>query len=94
MSLFDRISQLTDENALLRSQLHDAQEQAKRDTETIGRLAKDKERMDWLSDNVAYVMLARQDRYSMEPLKNNGRGWQNGELREAIDNTRLTPCTL
>ena len=37
MSLFDRISQLTDENALLRSQLHDAQEQAKRDTETIGR---------------------------------------------------------
>ena len=37
MSLFDRISQLTDENALLRSQLHDAQEQAKRDTETIAR---------------------------------------------------------
>ena len=37
MSLFDRISQLTDENALLRSQLHDAQEQAKRDTDTIGR---------------------------------------------------------
>ena len=42
MSLFDRVSQLTDENALLRSQLHDAQEQAKRDTETIARLARDK----------------------------------------------------
>ena len=37
MSPLDRIQQLTDENALLRSQLHDAQEQAKRDTETIGR---------------------------------------------------------
>ena len=37
MSLFDRVSQLTDENALLRSQLRDAQEQAKRDTETIAR---------------------------------------------------------
>ena len=38
MSPLDRINQLTDENALLRSQLHDAQEQAKRDTETIARL--------------------------------------------------------
>lgn len=37
MSLFDRIHQLTDESAILRSQLHDAQEQAKRDTETIAR---------------------------------------------------------
>ena len=37
MSLFDRISQLTDENAILRTQLRDAQEQAKRDTETIAR---------------------------------------------------------
>lgn len=37
MSLFDHVSQLTDENALLRTQLHDAQEQAKRDTETIAR---------------------------------------------------------
>ena len=37
MSLFDRINQLTDENALLRTQLHDAQEQAKRDTGTIAR---------------------------------------------------------
>lgn len=37
MSLFDRSTQLTDENAILRSQLHDAQEQAKRDTETIAR---------------------------------------------------------
>ena len=37
MSLFDRITQLTDENAILRSQLRDAQEQAKRDTETIAR---------------------------------------------------------
>ena len=39
MSLFDRIAQLTDENALLRSQLRDAQEQAKRDTGTIARLS-------------------------------------------------------
>lgn len=42
MSPLDRIAQLTDENALLRSQLHDAQEQAERDSETIARLAKDK----------------------------------------------------
>ena len=40
MSPLDRISQLTDENALLRSQLQDAQQQAKRDSETIARLAK------------------------------------------------------
>ena len=39
MSLFDRISQLADENAILRTQLRDAQEQAKRDTETIARLS-------------------------------------------------------
>ena len=37
MSLFDRIRQLTDENAILRTQLRDAHEQAKRDTDTIGR---------------------------------------------------------
>ena len=48
MNYLDRIKQLTDENALLRSQLADAQAQAKRDSETIARLAKDKERMDWL----------------------------------------------
>lgn len=42
MSLFDRISQLTDENAILRTQLRDAQEQAKRDTETIARLSSHK----------------------------------------------------
>ena len=39
MSPLDRIAQLSDENALLRSQLRDAQEQAKRDSETIARLA-------------------------------------------------------
>ena len=39
MSPLDRINQLTDENALLRTQLRDAQEQAKRDTETIARLS-------------------------------------------------------
>jgi len=38
MSPLDRIAQLSDENALLRSQLRDAQEQAKRDSETISRL--------------------------------------------------------
>lgn len=38
MSPLDRISQLTDENAILRSQLHDAQEQAKRDSATIEKL--------------------------------------------------------
>ena len=43
MSPLDRIAQLSDENALLRSQLRDAQEQAKRDSETIARLAADKQ---------------------------------------------------
>lgn len=42
MSPLDRIAQLSDENALLRSQLRDAQEQANRDSETIARLAADK----------------------------------------------------
>ena len=37
MNPLDRIHQLTDENAILRTQLRDAQEQAKRDTETIAR---------------------------------------------------------
>ena len=37
MSPLDSINQLADENAILRSQLRDAQEQAKRDTETIAR---------------------------------------------------------
>lgn len=37
-------SQLSpDENAVLRSQLHEAQQQAKRDSEMITRLAKDKQ---------------------------------------------------
>lgn len=45
MSPLDRINQLTDENALLRTQLRDAQEQAKRDTETITLLAKDNSRV-------------------------------------------------
>lgn len=35
-----------DSNALLRSQLHDAQEQAKRDSETIARLVKEKESLE------------------------------------------------
>ena len=39
MNPLDRINQLNNENALFRSQLHDAQEQAKRDSETIARLA-------------------------------------------------------
>ena len=37
MSPLDSINQLADENAILRTQLRDAQEQAKRDTETIAR---------------------------------------------------------
>ena len=37
MSPLDSINQLADENAILRSQLRDAQEQAKRDTDTIAR---------------------------------------------------------
>lgn len=38
MSPIDRISQLADENAILRTQLRDAREQAKRDTGTIALL--------------------------------------------------------
>ena len=44
MSPLDRIRQLTDENAILRTQLRDAQEQAKRDTETIAKLSKERTR--------------------------------------------------
>ena len=38
MSPLDCIAQLTNENAILRSQLRDAQEQAKRDSATIEKL--------------------------------------------------------
>ena len=42
MSPLDRIRQLTDENAILRTQLKDGQEQAKRDSATIARLSSHK----------------------------------------------------
>lgn len=62
MSPLDRIAQLnaevgtlTRENAMLRSQLHDAQEQAKRDSETIARLAKEKAMIDFLESEFGEV---------------------------------------
>ena len=44
MNPLECINQLTDENAILRSQLHDAREQAKRDSETIARLLSERDR--------------------------------------------------
>ena len=43
MNPLECINQLTDENAILRSQLHDAREQAKRDSETIARLLSERD---------------------------------------------------
>lgn len=43
MSPLDRINQFANENTILRSQLRDAQEQAKRDSSTIARLGKEHE---------------------------------------------------
>lgn len=48
----------------------------------------DTERLDWLADNLAYIMLGAnydEGRVAMECLPNNGRGWKDGELRAAID---------
>ena len=42
MNPLDRINQLTDENALLRSQLSDARKQLESDSATIAKLVKDK----------------------------------------------------
>ena len=42
MNPLDRINQLNDEIALLRSQLADARQQLERDSATIAKLAKDK----------------------------------------------------
>ena len=42
MNPLDRIAQLTDENAILRSQLSDARKQLEADSATISKLAKDK----------------------------------------------------
>ena len=53
-----KASQLSDENALLRSQLRDAQEQSRRDSETIARLAKDKLELVETCKNAANVLAA------------------------------------
>ena len=42
MNPFDRINQLTDQNAILRTQLEDARKQLEADSATIAKLAKDK----------------------------------------------------
>lgn len=52
----------------------------------------DTRRLDWLSENLSYIVLARHDVHAMEMLKNNGRGWTNGELRAAIDRA-MNPAT-
>jgi len=43
----------------------------------------DTELLDWLEEHLCYPMVCLNGR-SMELLKNNGRGWHNGELRSAI----------
>lgn len=51
----------------------------------------DTDRLDWLADNLAYIMLGAdytKGRTTMEILPNNGRGWKDGELRAAIDKAR------
>lgn len=48
MNTLDRINQLNNEVALLRSQLSDARKQLKADSATIAKLAKDKQEL-WLS---------------------------------------------
>ena len=48
MNPLDRINQLTDENALLRSQLSDARKQLEADSATIAKLAKDRDSGDEL----------------------------------------------
>ncbi len=49
---------------------------------------KDTERLDWLSDNLAYPMMVNRQTNVMYTLTNNGRGWDGNELREAIDVAR------
>lgn len=58
---------------------------------TIDELRKDKARLDWLSENLSYVMLARKDRFAMSQLENKGDGWNGDRLRNAIDSAMKTP---
>lgn len=54
-------------------------------------LAADAERLDWLGNNLAYVMLAVGG--VMQQLENRGIGWQENELRGALDAARSLPVT-
>ena len=77
MSPLDRIRQLTDENAILRTQLRDAHEQAKRDTETIAKLSKERtryrQRDDVLTSAMAEVR-ATDEGLSRQPISAIVRG--------------------
>lgn len=67
-------------------------------TAELDAAVQDAARLDWLEDNLAYLMLGTRIsvRGKMEPLHSRGKGWNNGELRLAIDKamnrTALTPA--
>lgn len=75
-SLADAVKSATDTITQLRAKL-DAAEQ-------------DAARLDWLEDNLAYLMLSARVgvRGTMESLHSRGKGWRSGELRFALDTAR------
>lgn len=48
----------------------------------------DTEIVDWLEKHLYYAMVVHEGKVAMESLKNNGAGWENGELRAAVNAAR------
>jgi hypothetical protein len=57
-------------------------------TDELAALRADKERMDWLEHVLCYAMVYMDGKATMESLPSTGRGWHNGQLREAVDAAR------
>jgi hypothetical protein len=68
------------ENAILRSQLHDAREQAKRDSDTIARLSRHRQRDEILTSAMAEVK-ATCEGLSRQPITTIVRGCISELLR-------------
>lgn len=55
----------------------------------------DKEILDWLEENTAYIMIGAdlsKGRGVMTTLENEGKGWDKGELRKAVARHLVAPC--
>lgn len=65
----------------LRAQLADARQ-------AVAAALADKERLDWLEANLCYAMVAPDGIHMTQLASPHGKGWQNGNLRIALDTAR------